>query len=307
MSNLIDLWESPQSKEMYLIAGWRQWADAGAVSSRLPVFLMEQLKARPIGKLNDAGYYLFQVPGTHDLLRPVIRYEDGLAVDLETTSNTIHFAGDEARGLVFFSGDEPQVNVETYAQAFIEIARTLNVRRIVSFGGVYGEIPYDKERTISSAYSLPGLKEEVSRLGVNLSDYHGGASIDSVLCKRAGEAGLEYITFYAFVPTYDFSSISDQVSAIRIENDFAAWLAIMRRVNTMLKLNLDLYGLEVKSAQLKEVIDEKIADIEKANPGMGVREYLQKLNEDYEEPTFNPTDDFWEEKLRGLFDEIDPD
>jgi hypothetical protein len=35
---------------------------------------------------------------------------------------------------------------------------------------------------------------------------------------------------------------------------------------------------------------------------LGVREYLKRLSDDFEEVAFHPEDDFWEEKLRGLFD-----
>jgi proteasome assembly chaperone (PAC2) family protein len=306
MAEILELWETPQAKEIYMFAGWRQWADAGSISSRLPLYLVEQLKARQIGKLKDDGFYLFQLPGTHDLLRPVVRYEEGFPVELVVPENNLFYSGDDQRGILIFSGDEPHLNIERYVDAFLQIARTFKVRRIASFGGVYGEVPYQKERSVSSSYSLKSMKEETQRLGVNLSQYHGGGSIDSVICKRAGEEGIEHITFYGFVPTYDFSSVSDRVSAIRIENDFTAWLGILRRVNAMHNLNLDLYELEVRSAQLIEAIDKKFDELIQENPGMGVREYLDKLTEDYTEPDFNPADDFWEEKLRGLFDKIDP-
>jgi predicted ATP-grasp superfamily ATP-dependent carboligase len=306
MAEILEIWETPQAKEVYLLAGWRQWADAGSISSRLPLYLIEQLKARQVGKISNDGFYLFQIPGTHDVLRPLVRYEEGYPLQLDAPSNDLYYSGDENLGILIFSGDEPHMNIERYISAFLQIVQAFKVRRIISFGGVYGEVPYNKERSISASYSMPHMKKEAQRLGVALSQYQGGASIDSVICKRAGEADVEHITLYAFVPSYDFSSISDQVNAIRIENDFTAWLGILRRVNAMLNLNLDLYELEIRSAQLIEAIEAKIDELEQENPGMGVREYMNKLIEDYDEPVFNPTDNFWEEKLRGLFDKIDP-
>jgi hypothetical protein len=56
--------------------------------------------------------------------------------------------------------------------SFLQIALSLKVKRIIGFGGVYGELPYDKERLVSSNYSLPHLKQEIEALAMNLSDYH---------------------------------------------------------------------------------------------------------------------------------------
>jgi len=39
MNGSLDLWEGPMAEEVYMIAGWEQWADAGEVSSELPRYL----------------------------------------------------------------------------------------------------------------------------------------------------------------------------------------------------------------------------------------------------------------------------
>jgi predicted ATP-grasp superfamily ATP-dependent carboligase len=304
MSDILDLWESPQSKEMHLFIGWRQWADAGSVSSGLPRYLVEQTKARQIGKIKDDEFFLFQIPGTHDLLRPLVHYQDGFPISLEAPHNEIYYAGDEKTGFLIIIGDEPQLRIEKYIAAILEIAQHFKVRKIIGFGGVYGEVPFDKKRTISCTYSLQKLKPEVDALGVNLSDYRGGASIGSFLCKRAGESDLEYVSFYAFVPAYDFSSLSEHAGAIRIENDYTAWLGVMERVKIFLNLDLDLTDLEIKTVQLNEALEEKIQEIDQANPEMGIRTYFQNLSERFEEVDFDPSSNFWEEKLRGLFDDM---
>jgi hypothetical protein len=168
-------------------------------------------------------------------------------------------------------------------------------------------VPFDKERIVSATYSLKSLKDEVLNLGVQLSDYKGGASIGSYLCKRAGEAEIEYVSFYAFVPTYDFSRLGEGGGAIRIENDFTAWIGIMRRINHMLDLNLNLSDLEGRSQQLVQAMQEKVEELDRKNPELGIREYLSQLTDNFEVTPFEPLDEFWEEQLRDLFDKLDPD
>ena len=60
-----------------MIAGWHQWADAGSISSGLPLYLIEQTQARKIGRIKPDGFYLFQIPGAHHLLRPVVKLNEG--------------------------------------------------------------------------------------------------------------------------------------------------------------------------------------------------------------------------------------
>ncbi len=304
--NELDFWEKPQAKEIVMLAGWRQWADAGSVSSGLIHYLVQRQQAHPIGQIRPDGFYLFQIPGTHDLVRPEIKHKDGYPETLITPRNEFFYAGDEQRGVVFFLGDEPHMDAERYCAALLQAARDFKVKRMVGFGGVYGELPYDKERMVSSIYSLPAMQEEISQYAVTLSNYHGGASIESFLTRRAGDQGLEFVAFYAFVPTYDFSAMAQIEKSIRIENDFMAWLGVMQRVKAMLHLDFDLSDLEQKSRHLVELMDKEIEEIEKSTQ-FDVRGYLNQLAENFSETPFTPLDTFWEEKLKGLFDRLDPD
>jgi proteasome assembly chaperone (PAC2) family protein len=303
MSDAVDLWEQPEAEEIYLIAGWRQWADAGSISSGLPRYLARKSSARKIGTIRPDGFYLFQFPGTHDLVRPVVKFNDGYPESLDTPQNEVFYSGDASRGYAFFVGDEPHLDAERYVNAFLDLARQLGVKRIVTFGGVYGELPYDKERTVSGIYSLPHLRQELENLAVSLSSYHGGASIGSYVSKRASEQELEHVSFYAFVPTYDFSAMSEIGNAIRIENDYMAWLGVMRRVIYMLSMDFDLTDLERKSKRLITIVDAKVEELDGMAPQLGVRDYLNNLSEEFAEITFQPLDEVWEEEFRRLFED----
>jgi proteasome assembly chaperone (PAC2) family protein len=307
MTESYELWKKPEAKETYLVAGWRQWADAGSVSSGLPQYLINLLGADPIGEIQPDGFYLFQVPGTHDLVRPVVKFEDGFPKSLEVPHNEFYYSGDSRRGLVIFLGDEPHMDIERYVAAFLSVAQELKVKRIIGLGGVYGELPYDKERLISAIYSLRQMKKEMGKLAVNLSDYQGGASIGSYACKRSSDRKMEYLGLYAFVPSYDFSQGSLAGSGVRLENDYTAWLGVLRRVDYLFKLNLDLSDLEKKSQQLIEVMEAKVDEIEREAPQLGLRARLKEISDEFKEMPFLPLDDVWEDELRHLMEKFDKD
>lgn len=307
MSDSVELIEQPQAEEMYMLLGWRQWADAGSTSSGLPQYLIEQTSARKIGSIYPDGFYLFQIPGTHDLVRPIVKFDQGYPESLEIQRNELFYTEIEQKGLLIFLGDEPQLDIERYTQSLLQIAGTFKVKRMISLGGVYGELPYNKDRMVSSIYSLKSLKVELEELAVNLSDYHGGASVGSYICRRAGERGLEFVSLFAFVPAYDFSTVSQVANSIRIENDYMAWLGILQRIKHMINIDLDLSDLEKKSGELVELFDTKIDELDRESPQLGIRDYLNKLSDEFVPTTFTPLDDVWEQELRRLFDRSERD
>ncbi len=223
MNDSVELWEKPAAEEIYMIAGWHQWADAGAISSALPQYLVDQTGARKIGELKPDGFYLFQLPGTHHFLRPEIRLNQGYRKTLSSNKNEIFYSDNGSKGLLIFLGEEPHMNVERYVEAFFKAVEELGVKRVAVVSGVFGDMPYDKDREISCVYSLQAMKNELTRYAVKFSNYKGGATIGSYLLDSAEQREIEFFVFYGFVPAYDFSELSPLLQGIRIENDFKAW------------------------------------------------------------------------------------
>jgi proteasome assembly chaperone (PAC2) family protein len=305
MSDLVQFIEKPRSKELIMIAGWRQWADAGSISSALPEYLIEVTNARKIGELRVDGCYLFQIPGTHHLLRPVIKLEDGYRVSMETHKNEIYFAGDGEKGMLIFLGDEPHLNADLYGDAFFNVIHTLNVRRVAAVGGVYGPVPYDRDREVGCIYSLRRLRSELEEYALRFSNYEGGATIGSLLVDRAEREDVEFLAFYAFVPNYDFNQPNILPQGVRIEYDYKAWYDLMRRFNHMFGMKFDLGDLEEKSMELIDAMEAQIVELEEKIPDLKSELYLQQVADEFTEQPFNPLDDVWAEGLEDLFGDGD--
>lgn len=303
MDDLVELWENPVADEIYMIAGWHQWADAGAISSGLPQYLIDQTNAQKIAEIQNDGFYLFQLPGTHHLLRPEIKLEEGYRKELRARSNEFYYWGDEQKGLIIFLGDEPHLNEERYAEAFFNAVQELGVKRVAVVGGVYGAMPYDQDRDVSCVYSLKRMKQELEEYAVRFSNYEGGATIGSYLVDQAERQGIEFLVLYAFVPAYDFSQPSAHIQGIQIEHDYKAWYDLMRRFNHMFDLGIDLSGLLNRSDDLISSIESKIDELENSMPQLNVREYMEKVASNFTERSFMPLDDVWERELGDLFED----
>lgn len=305
MSNL-ELFERPEAEEIYMIAGWRQWADGGSTSSGLPEYLVNTLGARKIGHIKPDGLYLFQTPVSQFLFRPRVKFEEGYRVEMTGPRNDLYYWENGKKGLLIFIGDEPHMNVERYAEAFFDIATELKVKRMVATGGVYAVVPFDKERNLTCTYSLPGMKADMLDYAVSLSGYEGPVSIGSYLNDRAEALGVQYFAWYAFVPMYDLSRVTQQQQGITIEEDYRAWHDIMRRLNHMFGLKIDLTDLAQKSEALTVQIGENVEELAKSLPNFPVKEYLAKMTAEFEERPYVPQDklsDVWEDALGDILDD----
>ena len=306
MTKSIDIWEKPKAKEMYLLAGWRQWVDGGATSSGLPQYIIQQTKARKIGEMKPDSFYLFQLPGMQHLMRPIVQHDQGYSKSLQTPRNEFFYTEMGGKGIVIFIGDEPHVDAERYTKEFLEAIELLKIKRVVMFGGIYAEVPYDKERMITSVFSLQSMREEISDLTVDLSNYQGPGSIGSYLCKRGGEQEIEVVGFYTFCPIYQFGNLYEVNKMIRIEKDYIAWIGVMQRLNHMLGIDFNLDDLEDKGDQLIERLNREVEELDNKYPDLGVEEYMQRLATSFEEKDFNPLEDVWQDELRRLGDQFFP-
>ena len=295
MKATVKLWQVPAAEMIYMIIGWNQWADAGEISSGLPEYLVEQLDARKIGEIETEGLYLFQIPGTHHLLRPTIRLKDGYRESLTSRRNDIYYAKVGQKGLVILMGDEPHLGADTYCDAILDVMRQLQVARAVAVGGVYGAMPYDKDREISCSYSLADMRTELENYVVRFSSYEGGATIGTYLAHRAEPQGQQVVVFYGFSPAYEFADLGLAVQGIRIEKDYRAWYELLARIDYMFDLHLDLTDLQTRSQQLMDHWDEKLSEIERDHPELQIRDYMKSVSTEFEERPFIPLDDAWNE------------
>ncbi len=73
----------------------------------------------------------------------------------------------------------------------------------------------------------------------------------------------------------------------------------------MLKTRFDLTDLEGKSERLISELDAKLDELDGLAPHLSVHDYMTRLTDQFEEVTFDPLDEVWEEEFRRLFDEGD--
>ena len=59
---------------------------------------------------------------------------------------------------------------------------------------------------------------------------------------------------------------------------------------------------EQKAADLIVAWDDKLQQLAEAMPQLGVADYVEKVNADFDEESADHSQDMWEDALKGLFD-----
>jgi len=261
-SELLFFQEKPPAK--YLIAGWRrQWSDGGDISSGLTRYLISKLEAKKIGEMSptlSTMCFPFQVAGTHDAFRPRAAFEDGLPSRPMAWENSFYNAGN---GLIIFRGEEPWFRMDLYGQAFFEAISELGVQQTVTVEGYNGPAPPELERRVSCVYSKSEMKDNLERYGLQFSSYGSrgrqGPTIGMALVNMAHfeHTEVEMFRLGAMSPMYPFTASNGQ--QVGIATDHRAFYDIMRRVNSMFGLDLDLGELkslgQAESDRLQQTLE----------------------------------------------------
>ena len=268
-------------KPTFMVAGFNQWANAGNVSSGIPAYLIEKLNARKVGHIRKGDSYIFQLPGSHFIFRPPVKYVEGYEKDFqEEPINDFYYAEISEKGLVIFIGTEPNQHEDVYVNTLLDGAKELGVKRIIVPAGVGGEVPFDKERLVSCTYSLKKLKEELKDYALTFSNYHRNATIGMVINHYSKERGIESVRMSARTPSYQIP--------LEMPTDKRAMYDILRRIRYMFGINLDLSDLEKESEQQISDFENTLKRLYMGNPGLEsqITTYMEQIEDGFKELSF---------------------
>ena len=269
-------------KPTFMIAGFNQWANAGNVSSGIPEYLIEKLQAKRIGHIRKDDFYIFQLPISHFMFRPSIKFVEGYEEDYqEEPINDFHYAEIDDKGLIIFIGTEPNQREDVYINTLLDGAMELGVKRIIVPAGVGGEVPFDKERLVSCTYSLKQMQEELKNYAVTFSNYNRNATIGMVINHYCKERGIESVRMSARTPSYELQ--------LAISTDKRALYDILRRIRYMLGINLDLSDLERESKQQNSDFQDTLKRLCMDNPELEpqITKYMEQVEKEFKELRFN--------------------
>jgi proteasome assembly chaperone (PAC2) family protein len=219
-----------------MVCAFQGWNDAGDAASNAVSFLASALEARSFARIDSEEFYDFQAN------RPTIRFDE--RETREIVWPTVEILEAQAprapRDLVLVQGVEPSMRWREFSTHLVDLAEALGVQLVVTLGALLGDVPHTRPVSLSGHASDAALLE---RLGIQPSSYEGPTGIVGVLHTACAKAGLPSATLWASVPHYVAAAANPKAA-----------LALLRRVEVLIGVSVDVSELEVAAADYERQV-----------------------------------------------------
>ena len=229
--------------------------------------------------------YPFQLPGTHDAFRPGAAYQEGVPVKAMYRENDFYTAG---QGLVIFLGEEPWFRFDMYGEAFFQAMAELGVKHTAAVEGYNGPAPPDLERSVNCTYSKPDMKQSLERACVGFSNYgsdrRSGPTVGMALVTLAHYQypEAEMLRLGAMAPMYSFLTANSE--PVGISRDHRSFYDIMRRLNSLFNLDIDLSELRKKWDEESQRLQQLLERVSTSNAT--AKEIIEKARAEFKHTPF---------------------
>ena len=241
--------ECPTLKDATLVLAFSGWMDGGDVSTGTVQRLIDLVEAKSFAEIDSEPFYIYNFPGSMEitaLFRPHIEIEGGLIRKVDMPTNT--FYCHQPANLVLFIGKEPNLRWRTFGECIFELAKKVNIRKILFVGSFGGAVPHTRQPRLYVTCSDSRLLPKMEQYGVRRSGYEGPGSFTSYLMTKADPMGLEMTSLVAEIPGYLQGTNPSSIEAVT------------RRLAKILRLPLDLDSLRSASTdwelQVSSAVEE---------------------------------------------------
>ncbi len=277
MADRLVWYERPHLTDPVMLVGFTGWLDGGEASTGPVDYLVQKLPTRRLAEIDMGDFLINQLPGT-EFLRPHVETEDGLIVEIQYPTSVFHYWHSEnperPHDLVLLRGSEPHLHWRDYCELVVTVAQQLGVHRMYSVGGVLDTSPHTREPIVSCSLSDLSLKAELASYTVSYSNYKGPSTFNSALMAAWRQQGLEAIHLTGRSTYYPEFNISIPHNAKVIH-------ALLRRLNRLIGLGLDLSDLEEAGRELQAKLDGIVARNAK------LKRYVEELERNFVEVRYN--------------------
>lgn len=244
MPDYFTVHDLPSLRQPVLVAAFKGWNDAAEAASAAVRFLVDAWSAPSIATLDPEEFYDFTET------RPRVRLLGDLHRQIDWPTLELFAHQDEAldRDVVCLVGDEPQLRWRTFVDAILTLAERLGVGQAVILGALLADVPHTRPTRITGSTPDEALYSRLDEMGVGFSRYEGPTGIVGVLQDGCNRRGIPAASLWGNVPHYITASPNPQVSA-----------ALLRQLEQILGLHLNLRLLEGQAKRFRSRVDEAIA------------------------------------------------
>ena len=252
----------PPANLTTLVMAFGGWVDAGRAATGALRHLVRELPAERLARIDAEEFFVF----TQE--RPEVRLRDDGDRDIHWPKSEF-FAwnpGDGRDGLLLFSGPEPHQRWRTYTKAFLDVAASCGVKRIVSIGALLAGAPHTRPVRVTGRCTDAASRSLLEAWGIyRRPTYEGPTGISSVVLDAAEKRGMQHVGFMGQAPHYLQGS----------ENP-AAIQALVTYVARLLNLSPDMSQFAEAIQDFRTQCDQAVAR------DRATREHVKQLEQEYD-------------------------
>lgn len=247
-------------REPVLVAAFGGWNDAAQAATFAVETVLRLLGTQKIAEIDPEEFYDFTET------RPMISLSPTSQRHLTWPQNRFfgHRLPSADRDLVIFLGVEPQLRWRTYCTVFTTLAERMDISCLITLGALLAEVPHTLEPRLTGFVSGGATIPDLTALGVGTSEYEGPTGILGTLHDAWRATGKPAVSLWGNVPHYISATPNPDVA-----------LALLRRLNLLLGIDLPLEALQTRALAFRAQIDGALED----NPE--AREYVEQLEAGY--------------------------
>jgi PAC2 family len=238
---MIALNDVGELKSPVVIAAFEGWNDAADASSDAIEHLESVFDARGVGAVDPDDFYDFQVN------RPSVSGLDptNRKITWPTTRLSVAKPPGLDRHLILIRGLEPNMRWRGFTDDLVGGVSSLGAELVVVLGALLADSPHTRPVPISGS---AGDITTAARLNLEVSKYEGTTGIVGVFADACTQGGIPAVSFWAAVPHYVATPPCPK-----------ATLALLRRVEDLLDLEIPLGDLAERSRAWERQVDELAA------------------------------------------------
>lgn len=245
----------PALRDPVVLAAFEGWNDAGDAATDAVAHLAEAWDAEVVAELDGEDYYDYQVN------RPTVALDDDGVRELTWPTTTLAVARPKGldRDLILVHGIEPNMRWRGFCAEIVDAVAGAGASLVVTVGALLADSPHTRPVPVSGNAYDPATAE---RLGLTRSRYEGPTGITGVLQDACHRAGIPSVSLWAAVPHYVSQAPSPK-----------ATVALLRRIEDLLDLAVDLGDLEESARAWEATVDELAAE------DSDIAEYVHSLEQ----------------------------
>ncbi len=260
--------ERPKLRRPIMLVAFEGWNDAAEGASSALEFLQDTWDTVPFAEIDAEEFYDFTE------VRPMVRVDDNNERKIDWPANEFSYYRDPVRGqdFILFLGIEPSLKWKRFTRAMLDIIREFEVGTLITVGALLADVPHARPSRVNVTATDEQLRARLGHQAARGSRYEGPTGIVGILTDACAKEGINGASFWGHAPHYLSASPNPMVT-----------LGILRRLDEILELGLDLQELETEAETFVAQVNEAVAHDPEATSYINSLETQDEEDEDEEE------------------------